>query len=156
MTAYLLTEAEAAIDRVITHEEFFTKAQIIDELRAVPRIAGWLAHIQELDQDLDPGRMLTNHLKSIVGRALSLQDANGIRVYHSYRVGRQHRWRPLRLMNEQQLRLMEQDYSTHARSMDLKATELSIFIDEIRRAGAGTVDEVYEAALPRILELRAA
>lgn len=156
MTAFLLLEAEAAIERILARRESFTKADVVEELRAVPRIARWRAHIEELDADLDPERMLVNHFKSKVGAALNREDANGIRVYESYRVGRQHRWRPLRSMGVEQLRLIEQDASLFARRMDIKASVFSIFIDELERRGAMTVDEVYEDALPRILALRAA
>ena len=154
MTSYLMFVAEAATQRVLARNEYATKAMVLDELLAVPRISRWRERLRRIGPDLEGDRMLNKYLKGRIAAVLNRRDGNEIRVYESYKVGREYRWRPLRSMGMDELRIVQEDSSSFARKLEVKASAISILIEEMERAGAATVDEIYEVALPRILEMR--
>ena len=99
-------------------------------------------------------QLIKRYVDTRVGQALQQRDANGIRVYECYAVGKpERRWLPLRAMTAVTLRNVMQQTRVQARQLSVKGEGYHILLDELEKLGQpnATVDEVYDKVIKKII-----
>ncbi len=143
------------IAQIANSEPYFTVSEVVFALTNVRTLARLRADLNSRYSSIGGDFILMEFLREAVADALKVKDANGIRLYEGYRAGSDYRYMRLRAMSPGELRTVMQDTSSAARKLEIKASGIAIFLQEMERLGSDVInDAVYEAALPKILELR--
>lgn len=150
---------EPAIQKVAkrTADTYFWKSSVVNEVLKNRQLAGIVTDLRTRYGAWKLDQLMMRYIDSHVGHVLQQRDANGIRVYECYAVGKpERRWQPLRAMTANGLRSVMQQTRVQARQLTLKGEGYHIFLEELEKLGQpdARVDEIYEKAAPRIRALR--
>jgi hypothetical protein len=147
---------ESAVES-LSKASYFTKTEVRRDVLKHKNLSGFLVDVGKRYPGWKFDQAIIAHVDEVISVAVRQTDAHGIRLYECYAVGnRDRRYMRLRAMKANQLRAAIQETRVQARKLDIKVRVLEYYLDLVEKVGPNaSVGDVYDKALPHILELKA-